>query len=116
MDTTTRREITNEQIETLRSEAAAAGDLITVALCEIALHGEASGLAAIEYAVERGETIAKHTDPTEGAREDLDPDEAREIAAEDSHLIYCRPDAGDWERNRERARAECAQIIADALA
>lgn len=32
--------------------------------------------------------LCKHADPTEGAREDLSPDEAREIAAEDPSLIY----------------------------
>lgn len=43
---------------------------------------------AIEYAAAHDLTLNKYADPTEGAREGLTVDEAREIAAEDPSLIY----------------------------
>jgi hypothetical protein len=46
------------------------------------------GIAAIEYAEAHGLALKKYNDPTEDARENLTPDEAREIAAEDPSLIY----------------------------
>jgi hypothetical protein len=46
------------------------------------------GLAAICYAREKGLTLNKYTDPTEGAREGLSVDEAREIASIDPSLIW----------------------------
>lgn len=47
------------------------------------------GYDALE-AAERGEAVVlcKHADPTEGAREGLSLDEAREIAREDVGLVY----------------------------
>ena len=47
-----------------------------------------TGYDAIAYAEQHGVRVCKYADPTEGAREDLSPDEAREIAAEDPSLIY----------------------------
>jgi hypothetical protein len=46
------------------------------------------GHDAIEYAERHGLTLKKYADPTEGAREDLSLDEAREIAKADPTLIY----------------------------
>lgn len=42
----------------------------------------------IGEAVSAGYTICKHADPIEGEREDLDADEAIEIAGIDRSLIY----------------------------
>jgi len=41
--------ITNRQIEALRNEAATAGDLVMVAICDLALHGytDTTDLAAL---------------------------------------------------------------------
>ena len=47
-----------------------------------------TGMDAIEYAEARGLAINKYQDPTEGARDDLTPDEVREVAAEDPSLIW----------------------------
>jgi hypothetical protein len=46
------------------------------------------GYDAIAYAEQHGVRVCKYADPTEGAREDLTPDEARAIAAQDPSLIY----------------------------
>ena len=46
------------------------------------------GLEAIDYADAHGLTLSKHADPIEDAREGLSVDEARDIAGEDSSLIY----------------------------
>ena len=46
------------------------------------------GLEAIDYADVHGLTLSKYADPTEDAREGLSADEARDITAEDSSLIY----------------------------
>lgn len=47
-----------------------------------------TGLDAINLAEELGLTLSKYADPTEGAREGLTPDEAREVAKEDPSLVY----------------------------
>lgn len=47
-----------------------------------------TGHDAIEYAEKFGFALSKHADPTEGARDGLTIDEAREIAAEDPGLVY----------------------------
>lgn len=46
------------------------------------------GYEAIEHAEEFGLTLCKYNDPIEDAREGLSIEEAREIAREDSSLIY----------------------------
>jgi len=46
------------------------------------------GYDAIEYAEARGLLVNKYADPTEGARSGIDPDDARDIAAEDEGLIW----------------------------
>ena len=46
------------------------------------------GLEAIDYADAHGLNLSKHADPIEDAREGLSVDEARDIAEEDSSLIY----------------------------
>jgi len=51
-----------------------------------------SGEAAIERAEQRGLLLSKYTDPTEEARDNLTPDEAREVALEDPSLIYLEVD------------------------
>lgn len=47
-----------------------------------------TGHDAIAYATAKGITLNKYADPTEDGRDGLALDEAREIAAEDSSLIY----------------------------
>ena len=47
-----------------------------------------TGLDAIAHAEAHGLPLSKYADPTEGAREGLTVDEAREVAAEDASLIY----------------------------
>lgn len=47
-----------------------------------------TGNAAIEVAESKGLTLSKYADPTEGARSGLSVEEAREIAKEDSSLVY----------------------------
>ena len=47
-----------------------------------------TGYAAIEYAEEHGLLLSKHNDPIEYARDDLDPEEARDVAGEDPELIF----------------------------
>jgi hypothetical protein len=46
------------------------------------------GYEAIEYAEANGLALSKYEDPTEDAREDVTPAEARKIASEDPSLIY----------------------------
>jgi hypothetical protein len=64
-----------------------------------------TGMQAIEMAERDGLTLNKYADPTEGARDGLSIEEAREIAKEDPELIYLdRPeikinvlrDGGEW--------------------
>lgn len=47
-----------------------------------------TGFDAIEYADANGLSLSKYQDATEEARDDLTPDEAREVAAEDPGLIW----------------------------
>lgn len=47
-----------------------------------------TGWDAIREAERTGRPVSKYTDPTEEARDDLSPEEARAIAAEDPSLIY----------------------------
>ena len=47
-----------------------------------------TGFAAIQYAEAHGARLRKYADPTEDGRDDLTPDEAIEVAAEDPGLIY----------------------------
>lgn len=46
------------------------------------------GYEAISYAEANGLSLNKYNDPTEDARTDLTPDEARKIANQDPNLIY----------------------------
>jgi hypothetical protein len=46
------------------------------------------GHEAIEYAERHGVTLNKYADPTEGAREGLTVEEARDVASEDPSLIH----------------------------
>lgn len=46
------------------------------------------GWEAIKYAEEHGLSLRKYSDPTEDAREDLTPDEARAVAREDPRLVW----------------------------
>lgn len=48
------------------------------------------GRGAIDEARKRGLTLTKDADPTEGARDDVSPDEAAEIAREDASLLWVR--------------------------
>ena len=52
---TTIESITNEQIETLRREAASAGDEQQVRLCDLALDGDAHGLRMCVSAISETE-------------------------------------------------------------
>lgn len=47
-----------------------------------------TGSDAVAYAAAKGVTLSKYADATEGGRDGLGLDEAREIAAEDPSLIY----------------------------
>lgn len=52
-----------------------------------------TGRAAIDFAELNGLTLSKYSDPTEGARDGLSVEEAREVAAEDPALIYLEIEA-----------------------
>lgn len=47
-----------------------------------------TGRAAITYAETHGMMLRKHADPTEGARDGLTADEAREVARIDPSLVW----------------------------
>lgn len=47
-----------------------------------------TGHEAIAYAERHGGTLCKRADPTEDDRDDLTPEQARAVAAEDPSLIY----------------------------
>lgn len=47
-----------------------------------------TGHDAIDHAEANGLTLSKYADPTEGAREGLSIEDAREVAAEDPNLIW----------------------------
>lgn len=47
-----------------------------------------TGFAAIEFAEANDLLLNKYNDPTEDARQDLTPDEARAVAREDARLIW----------------------------
>lgn len=47
-----------------------------------------TGREAIDYARRRGATLSTYADPTADARDDVTPEEADEIAAEDPALVY----------------------------
>lgn len=47
-----------------------------------------SGYDAIQYARAHGLALNKYADPTEPARDDLTPDQAEQVAAEDPGLIW----------------------------
>lgn len=103
--------ITSEQIEGLRSEAADAGDLVQVAVCDIALRGRATGRPAVEYAtagLADLELSPNEVDDDDGVI-DVDDDRIEQILAEDPSLLYV---VGD----RAAATAECARVIAEAEA
>lgn len=51
-------------------------------------HKTYTGETAINLAETYDISIYKYADPTEGARELIDIDEAREVAAEDPSLVY----------------------------
>lgn len=53
-----------------------------------------TGYAAIDHADVNGCTLSKYADPTEGARDGLTVDVARDIADEDPSLIYVDVDDG----------------------
>lgn len=54
-----------------------------------------TGYEAIDYAEAHGVRLSKYADATEGARDGLDCEQAREIAAVDPGLVYCRMRAMD---------------------
>lgn len=66
-----------------------------------------TGHDAIAYAAEHGLTLRKHADPTEGAREGLSVEEAREIAAEDPSLVWLERPAREGEGDESADLCEC---------
>lgn len=54
--------------------------------------GRLHGRPAIEFAEQHNRLLGKYADPIEGARTDLTPAEAREVAREDPFLVYIDPD------------------------
>lgn len=54
-----------------------------------------TGHAAIAYARREGVSLAKRTDPTEGARDGLSVEEAEAIAAEDPSLVWLEVEPTD---------------------
>lgn len=70
------------------------------------------GTAAIEYAESHDRLLSKYADPTEEAREDLTPREARKVAAEDPSLIWIEID----DRRFEIGTLEDGSFIADSIA
>lgn len=71
------------------------------------------GMAAIEYAEAAGIGLRKFADPTEGARESINPSEARDIAAQDAGLIHCEVTAGDLRGIRSLAQQDTAGDVDD---
>lgn len=55
------------------------------------------GTEAIEFAREHDMLLFKHSDPTEGFRDDVTIEEAEDIAREDGNLIYLEVDCHPWE-------------------
>jgi len=55
-----------------------------------------TGVHAIDFADLRGLTLRKYADPTEGAREGLSVEEARQIAKEDPSLIWLAVETSVW--------------------
>jgi hypothetical protein len=47
-----------------------------------------TGYDAVEYAEDHDMPLNKYADPTEDARDDLTPDEARAVAKEDPSLVW----------------------------
>lgn len=72
-----------------------------------------TGWEAIDYANRNHVALNKHTDPTEGAREGLTVQEAREVAAEDPSLIWVEVERMAWTarcscyRGHESASGRC---------
>jgi hypothetical protein len=55
-----------------------------------------TGMEAIDFAERRDMTLRKYTDPIEGDRAGLTPDEARKVAREDPSLIYLKLRCVGW--------------------
>ncbi len=106
-------EVTDEQIRALRAEAAEAGDLAQVALCDLALHGTATGEVAYSYAVEqhhagnRDRILCRLGTFEHPKEEGLTIGEASPIISINPGLLYVDGDKAE-------ARAECARVIAAA--
>lgn len=75
-----------------------------------------TGLSAIEYAEATGGTLRKHADPTEGAREGLNPSEARDVAAQDPSLIFCEITDADAHAIRNLAWQDRSGEVDDSYA
>jgi hypothetical protein len=75
-----------------------------------------TGIIAIEYAESIDGTLRKHADPIESARDDLNPSEARDIAAQDASLIWCEISDADVRAIHELARQDLAGEVDDSYA
>jgi len=68
-----------------------------------------TGSDAIEYAEAHDLSLGKYTDPVEDWRDDLTPDEAREVAREDPGLIYLDVTRPEEARQMERRAYQLTQ-------
>lgn len=72
------------------------------------------GTTAIEYAHRSGLSVSKYADPTEGGREFVPLDEARQVCREDASLIYLNfdPEAPCYQGlNSREARHEHLDLM-----
>jgi hypothetical protein len=108
------REVTDYQIETLRSEAAQAGDTLQVALCDVAL---ASGLTDMaEVGEHRAElealgAVPEHVDADVKARElcaKAIADAQAQTALEEQWWAWHDEDYSRWDYEMQEAEAACA--------
>jgi hypothetical protein len=67
------------------------------------------GYKAIKYAEAHGLNLEKYTDPTEEARQDITPEEARGIAKEDPSLIFLDADALTY-------HCQCGEVFGESCA
>jgi len=77
-----------EKIKLLRKEAGQTGDLLQVAVCDLAVGKNPTQYAAVEFAESYGLCLCKYNDPIEEQRSNLTVGEANEVAKEDPGLIY----------------------------
>lgn len=86
--------LTDDQIATLRAESAAAGDLLTVAICDVALAGELDRIADVDEhlaELERLGIIPSHIDADVQARREI----VRVIR--EAEAMGARTDAAWWD-------------------